>query len=72
MSNSASQTSSDAKRHKTRVCVIGAGPGGLMTLRALQSLEPEQSGKVEEEGWNPYEVVCYERYAEVGGLWNFK
>ena len=51
---------------KVRVCVIGAGPGGLMTLRALQTL----AGIDGEEGH--YEVVCYERYSQVGGIWNFR
>ena len=44
-----------------RVCVIGAGPSGLTTLRALQSNLDEHT----------YEVVCYERYDSIGGIWNF-
>ena len=47
--------------NKVRICVIGAGPAGLMTLRALQSLDV-----------NKFDVTCYERYAEVGGMWNFR
>ncbi|XP_075243688.1 trimethylamine monooxygenase-like [Convolutriloba macropyga] len=46
---------------RTRICVIGAGPGGLGVMRALQSLNESD-----------YEVVCYERYDTTGGQWNFK
>ncbi|XP_075257516.1 trimethylamine monooxygenase-like [Convolutriloba macropyga] len=46
---------------KQRVCVIGAGPSGLTTLRALQCNLDQDN----------YEVVCYERYDSVGGVWNF-
>ena len=53
---------------RTRVCVIGAGPAGVTTLRALQSLEPAVTVS-ESEG---YEVVCFERYDTIGGIWNFK
>ncbi|XP_063717982.1 trimethylamine monooxygenase-like [Symsagittifera roscoffensis] len=53
---------------KTRGCVIGAGPSGVTTLRALQSLE-DASGSMDSTG---YEVVCYERYDSIGGIWNFK
>ena len=46
---------------KVRICVIGAGPSGLMTLRALQSLDV-----------NKFEIICYERHSEIGGIWNFR
>ena len=44
-----------------RICVIGAGPSGLAQLRAFQS-EP---GGVSRD----VEVVCYEKQADWGGLW---
>jgi trimethylamine monooxygenase len=47
----------------TRVCVIGAGPSGLAQLRAFQSLEAK--------GTAIPEIVCYERQANWGGLWNY-
>ena len=45
---------------KTKICVIGAGPSGIFTLRALQSLNEEL-----------YDVKCFERYSTVGGQWNY-
>ncbi|XP_075261845.1 trimethylamine monooxygenase-like isoform X1 [Convolutriloba macropyga] len=47
--------------NRCRICVIGGGPSGLMTLRALQSLD---SGR--------YDIVCYERHDAIGGMWNFR
>ena len=46
-----------------RICVIGAGPSGLAQLRAFQS-EP---GGVSRD----VEVVCYEKQADWGGLWQY-
>jgi len=46
-----------------RVAVIGAGPSGLAQLRAFQSAH--------EKGAEIPEVVCYERQADWGGLWNY-
>ncbi len=46
-----------------RVAVIGAGPSGLAQLRAFQSAK---SG-----GADVPEVVCYEKQADWGGLWNY-
>ncbi|MDE0058045.1 MAG: NAD(P)/FAD-dependent oxidoreductase [Defluviicoccus sp.] len=46
-----------------RVAVIGAGPSGLAQLRAFQSAEAG--------GADIPEVVCYEKQADWGGLWNY-
>ena len=47
----------------TRVAVIGAGPSGLAQLRAFQSAQAK--------GAEIPEVVCFERQADWGGLWNY-
>ncbi|CAM2753254.1 flavin containing monooxygenae [Legionella steigerwaltii] len=44
-----------------RVAVIGAGPSGLAQLRAFQSAH----------GADIPEVVCFEKQADWGGLWNY-
>ena len=46
-----------------RVCVIGAGPSGTAVLRAFQSAESK--------GAVIPEIVCYEKQAQWGGLWNY-
>ena len=46
-----------------RVAVIGAGPSGLAQLRAFQSAKVG--------GAEIPEIVCYERQADWGGLWNY-
>ncbi len=46
-----------------RVAVIGAGPSGLAQLRAFQSAASK--------GAKIPEVVCFERQADWGGLWNY-
>jgi trimethylamine monooxygenase len=46
-----------------RVAVIGAGPSGLAQLRAFQSASAK--------GAEIPEVVCYEKQANWGGLWNY-
>jgi trimethylamine monooxygenase len=46
-----------------RVAVIGAGPSGLAQLRAFQSAAAK--------GANIPEVVCFEKQANWGGLWNY-
>lgn len=38
-----------------RVCVVGAGPCGLTTVKQLR-----------DEG---HEVVCYDKYSGLGGIW---
>lgn len=46
-----------------RIAVIGAGPSGLAQLRAFQSAK--------EKGAEIPEIVCYEKQADWGGLWNY-
>lgn len=41
-----------------RVCVVGAGASGLPSIKACV-----------EEG---LDVVCYEKSADLGGLWNYR
>lgn len=48
---------------KKRVAVIGAGPSGLAQLRAFQSAA--------QKGAEIPEVVCFEKQANWGGLWNY-
>lgn len=48
---------------KKRVCVIGAGPSGTAVLRAFQSAQSK--------GTVIPEIVCYEKQADLGGLWNY-
>ena len=47
----------------TRVCVIGAGPSGTAVLRAFHSAA--------KKGAAIPEIVCYEKQAQWGGLWNY-
>ncbi|MFT6224636.1 MAG: trimethylamine monooxygenase [Paracoccaceae bacterium] len=46
-----------------RVAVIGAGPSGLAQLRAFQSAG--------EKGADIPQIVCFEKQANWGGLWNY-
>ncbi|WP_405401846.1 NAD(P)-binding domain-containing protein [Paracoccus sp. Ld10] len=46
-----------------RVAVLGAGPSGLAQLRAFQSAH--------NDGAEIPEVVCFEKQANWGGLWNY-
>ncbi len=47
----------------SRVAIIGAGPSGLAVLRAFESAR--------QQGADIPELVCYERQADWGGLWNY-
>jgi trimethylamine monooxygenase len=47
----------------TRVAVIGAGPSGLAALRAFQSAAKKKA--------RIPEIVCFEKQADWGGLWNY-
>ncbi len=47
----------------TKVAVIGAGPSGLAQLRSFAALR--------EAGATVPEVVCFEKQADWGGLWNY-
>ena len=46
-----------------RVAVIGAGPSGLAQLRSFQSAA--------QKGAEIPEIVCFEKQANWGGLWNY-
>lgn len=46
-----------------RVAIIGAGPSGLAQMRAFQSAA--------EKGAEIPEIVCFEKQANWGGLWNY-
>lgn len=46
-----------------RVAIIGAGPSGLAQLRAFQSAK--------EQGAEIPEIVCFEKQADWGGMWNY-
>ncbi len=48
---------------KKRIAVIGAGPSGLAQLRAFQSAA--------QKGAEIPEIVCFEKQANWGGLWNY-
>ncbi|GMH86861.1 hypothetical protein TrST_g12252 [Triparma strigata] len=48
---------------KKRVAIIGAGPSGTSCLRAFKSAE--------EKGAEIPEIVCFEKQADWGGLWNY-
>ncbi|MBB5373333.1 NAD(P)-binding domain-containing protein [Acidocella aromatica] len=46
-----------------RVAIIGAGPSGLAQLRAFEAAE--------KQGVELPEVVCFEKQADWGGMWNY-
>ena len=46
-----------------KVCVIGAGPSGMSVLSWVSHLA--------REGRQVPQVVCYEKQADWGGLWNY-
>ena len=45
-----------------RVCIIGGGPCGMLTLCFYNRLKAEGA---------PVSVTCYEKQEKPGGLWNF-
>lgn len=47
----------------TRVAIIGAGPSGLAQLRAFQSAHAKGAAMPD--------VVCFEKQADWGGMWNY-
>ena len=47
----------------TRVAIIGAGPSGMAAMRAFQSAAKKKT-KIPE-------IVCFEKQADWGGLWNY-
>ncbi|MDR2625558.1 MAG: NAD(P)/FAD-dependent oxidoreductase [Zoogloeaceae bacterium] len=48
---------------RQRIAIIGAGPSGLAQLRAFQSAR--------EKGADIPELVCFEKQADWGGMWNY-
>jgi cation diffusion facilitator CzcD-associated flavoprotein CzcO len=46
---------------KKRIAIVGAGPSGLSQLLAFKQAEQEQR----------VELVCFERQADWGGLWQY-
>ncbi|KAF9269682.1 FAD/NAD(P)-binding domain-containing protein [Marasmius fiardii PR-910] len=47
--------------HK-RICIVGAGPAGLASLKVILDHPNHKSGR--------WKVVCYESREGVGGIWN--
>ncbi|WP_235964683.1 NAD(P)-binding domain-containing protein [Sediminihaliea albiluteola] len=47
-----------------RVAILGAGPSGLAQLRAFEAAR--QSGREDLP-----EIICYEKQADIGGMWNY-
>ena len=54
---------SELEKMPQRVLLIGAGPSGMSFLYQMDQLR--QAGK------DVPEVVCYEKQADWGGLWNY-
>ena len=48
---------------KSRIAIIGAGPSGLAQLRAFEAAR--------RAGDDIPDIVCYEKQADYGGLWNY-
>ena len=46
-----------------RICLIGSGPSGMSVLYHYD--------KLKKEGRQVPEIVCYEKQADWGGLWNY-
>ncbi|KAI1696959.1 flavin-binding monooxygenase-like domain-containing protein [Ditylenchus destructor] len=51
---------------KKRVAIIGAGPTGMFLARAFKLAADKDPSILDH-----FEIVCFERQAEWGGLWNF-
>ena len=50
----------ETTKSTAKVCIIGAGPAGLTTLREL-AISPDIS----------YDITVYEKSSDVGGIWYF-
>ena len=48
---------------REKICVIGAGPGGMSTLFHWQLLK--------KSGRDLPDIVCFEKQDKWGGLWNY-
>ena len=53
-----------------RVCVIGAGPSGLSFLYHAHRFKESIAKNISNPDNVALEVVCYEKHATSGGLWN--
>ena len=53
-----------------RVCIIGAGPSGLSFLYHVNKIKASISSNIENPKNVAVDVVCYEKHATCGGLWN--
>ncbi|KAI1695149.1 flavin-binding monooxygenase-like domain-containing protein [Ditylenchus destructor] len=51
---------------RKRVAIIGAGPSGMFLAKAFKTASDRDANVS-----NRFEVVCFERQADWGGLWNF-
>ena len=54
---------SESPAMKNRIAIIGAGPSGLAQLRAFEAAR--------RAGADIPDIVCYEKQADYGGLWNY-
>ena len=53
-----------------RVCVVGAGPSGLSFLYYANQIKESISSNIKNPENISVDVVCYEKHATFGGLWN--
>lgn len=53
------QSNNGTAQHRTRVCIIGAGPSGMSALYHFAAMPA------------PPEIVCFEKQNAIGGLWNY-
>ena len=44
---------------KKRVCIIGAGPSGLVALKEFS------------KNTEVFDIVCFEQASDLGGVWNY-
>ncbi|KAI1698976.1 flavin-binding monooxygenase-like domain-containing protein [Ditylenchus destructor] len=49
-----------------RIAIIGAGPSGMLLARAFKMAADKDPNVL-----NSFEIVCFERQSDWGGLWNF-
>ena len=54
----------DKNSIKKKICLIGAGCSGICFLNAL-------SDQLKKQGEKDFEVVCYEKQKDNGGIWNY-
>ena len=53
-----------------RVCVVGTGPSGLSVLYHVNKMKGCTSNICTYDDNVNIDVVCYEKHATMGGLWN--